>query len=321
MVSLPRMGLGMAAIGRPGYINLNRGEIFGTERTVESFRANAFAVLDTLFQNEAVPWIDAARSYGLSEQFLGDYLKSRQIDPASVYVSSKWGYSYVANFQIQLEEGKPHEIKDHSTANFLKQLEETKSHIGDYVNLYQIHSATFDSGILTDTTAHEALYQCKQKLSWKLGLSVSGPTQDEVLRAALQIRVHNQRLFDSVQCTYNVLEQRPGAALLQAHEAGWDIIIKEGLANGRVLQHPVIVRYAKELQCEPDQLALAVILKQPFAPHVLSGAALPSHLESNLKAQSLADDGLDDATCSEIAKQCCMESNDYWKERSALEWN
>jgi len=93
--SLPRLGLGMAALGRPGYINLNRSSILGAERNVDMMQQQANAVMDKLFalsiQGQA--WLDCARSYGLSEKFVGEYLKNNKIKPDDVYVSSKWGYS------------------------------------------------------------------------------------------------------------------------------------------------------------------------------------------------------------------------------------
>jgi aryl-alcohol dehydrogenase-like predicted oxidoreductase len=91
---LPRLGLGMAALGRPGYINLERSKHFGSERTVETMRSQANLVMDQLFaESSLIPWLDCARSYGLSERFVGEYLKSHSIEPSDVYVSSKWGYS------------------------------------------------------------------------------------------------------------------------------------------------------------------------------------------------------------------------------------
>jgi hypothetical protein len=110
----------MAALGRPGYINLDRSTILGTERTIETMQSQANLVMDQLFQlsssssSSTLPWLDCARSYGLSEKFVGEYLRSNKIDPDSVHVSSKWGYTYVAEWNIALEEGKPHEVKDHS---------------------------------------------------------------------------------------------------------------------------------------------------------------------------------------------------------------
>jgi len=326
---LPRIGLGMAALGRPGYINLDRSSIFGTEqRSVETMQAAANRVMDTLIQSMDFPWLDCARSYGLSEKFVGEYLRSNKVPPEKVYVSSKWGYTYVADWKVSLESpDSKHEIKDHSTENFLKQVQETNEYLGEYIDLYQIHSATFDSGILEDTRAHKALATCRKERGWKLGLSVSGPDQNKVIRAAQKIRAgvkgeNDQALFDSVQCTFNLLEQRPAEALREASNAGMDIIIKEGLANGRVLRHPRVLEYAQELGCQADQLALSFILAQDFAPRVLSGAVTSEQLASNLKAMDVAKKLRDDSKLmQEIGQACVVKSEDYWNERSALAWN
>jgi aryl-alcohol dehydrogenase-like predicted oxidoreductase len=328
--SLPRLGLGMAALGRPGYINLDRDAVFGSgERTVEDMQHQANSVLDQLFlvsssgSGSNKPWLDCARSYGLSEKFVGEYLRDKKIDPAAVYVSSKWGYTYVADWQVALADASAkHEVKDHSTENFLKQLQETQEHLGEYLDLYQIHSATFDSGILSDSVAHQALADCRSNLGWAIGLSLSSPNQDEVLKEAMSIQVDGAALFDSVQCTFNIFEQKPGPALLTAHEAGLDIIIKEGLANGRALKHPAVIQYAAKLSCEPDQLALGCILAQPFQPRVLSGAVTPEQLESNWKSLAVSEQlASDPALLQEIMQACVVESKEYWDERSALAWN
>lgn len=353
----------MAALGRPGYINLSRDSHLSS-RTVEGMQSQANAVMDELFaqcrrlnddanrntedNNEKyVPWLDCARSYGLSEKFVGEYLRSNDVSPSSVRVSSKWGYTYVADWNVALKEGEPHEVKDHSLENFLKQVEETKECIGPYLNLYQVHSATFDSGILTDTDVHDALHRiCHVENGWDIGLSVSGPNQDEIIRAAMKITVGGEnegdtkrrRLFDSVQCTYNVLEQRPGLALMEAKSAGMDVIIKEGMANGRALQHAALGEAAKSLDCGADQLALGAILAQPFRPRVLSGAVSVEQLRSNLGALypiNNEDDGAsskgveEKLTATEVGRRgldivmdkCRTGSEEYWKERGEMKWN
>jgi len=120
--SLPRIGLGMAALGRPGYINLNRSTVFDSggvaERSIEMMQTQANHVMSTLFKEaknyDMIPWIDCARSYGLSEKFVSDFLKNNDIKPEEVYISSKWGYTYVADWKVTLNDGEPHEVKDHS---------------------------------------------------------------------------------------------------------------------------------------------------------------------------------------------------------------
>jgi aryl-alcohol dehydrogenase-like predicted oxidoreductase len=197
--------------------------------------------------------------------------------------------------------------------------------VGEYVDLYQVHSATFDSGILTNKDAHAALSKCRRERGWKLGLSVSGPQQNDVLREAMKIKAEGENvpLFDSVQCTFNVLEQRPGDALLEARESGMDIIIKEGLANGRALRHESVLDYSKQLGCPPDALALGCILAQPFAPRVLSGAVTAEQLTSNYEAHEVAKklQENDSHLLKEVMASTLVPSEDYWNERSALKWN
>lgn len=102
MKPLPRLGLGMAALGRPGYINMDRDSVFGgsDSRSIDDMQTQANLVLDSLFRygrssgdgQNRQSWVDCARSYGLSEKFVGEYLRNNNIAPEDVYVSSKWGY-------------------------------------------------------------------------------------------------------------------------------------------------------------------------------------------------------------------------------------
>ena len=168
-----------------------------------------------------------------------------------------------------------------------------------------------------------------------MGLSVSGPNQDEIIAEAMKITVEgggggdgdrkSRRLFDSVQCTYNVLEQRAGPALNRAREAGMDIIVKEGMANGRILRDETFLKICKRAGYEPDQLALGCVLAQDFEPRVLSGSISEGQLTSNLKAMEVAErlrntkDGSE--VMREVMETCVADSETYWRDRSALTWN
>ena len=85
---------------------------------------------------------DAARSYGRAEEWLARW-------PAheGVTLASKWGYTYTAGWRVDAEK---HEVKDHAAANFDKQLAESRALLGDRLDLYQIHSATLESGVLDE---------------------------------------------------------------------------------------------------------------------------------------------------------------------------
>src|SRR5262249_5490930 len=108
-----RIGLGLAALGRPGYINLGHGADLHSEYEVASMQSRAAAVLDAA-GDQGVRYFDAARSYGQAETFLAHWLASRRVAPRTATVGSKWGYVYTAGWQVQAEK---HEVKDHSLEN------------------------------------------------------------------------------------------------------------------------------------------------------------------------------------------------------------
>ena len=71
------LGLGLAALGRPGYLNLGHGEDLGADRSVAALRARAHLVLDAAYAH-GVRHFDVARSYGRGEEFLGEWLRLRE---------------------------------------------------------------------------------------------------------------------------------------------------------------------------------------------------------------------------------------------------
>lgn len=222
------IGLGLAAVGRPGYINLHRDRDLPGERTVGELRARTHELLDAAYA-QGVRYFDAARSYGRSEEFLGDWLTARP-EIRDIVVGSKWGYTYTADWGVDAEE---HEVKDHSLATYLRQRAETDALLGDRLDLYQIHSVTPDSPALTDKELHARLAALAAD-GVSVGLSTSGPGQSEAIRAALTVTVDGEPLFRTVQATYNALETSAGPALAEAHAAGLTVIVKEAMANGRL---------------------------------------------------------------------------------------
>ncbi|HZU38839.1 MAG TPA: aldo/keto reductase, partial [Gemmataceae bacterium] len=262
-------------------------------------------------------------SYGLAEEFLAHWLSERQIAPEAVTVGSKWGYTYTAGWQPVAEK---HEIKAHTLANLTRQLAESRALLGAHLDLYQIHSATLESGVLENQPVLEELARLRDS-GVRIGLSVSGPQQAETIRQALEVRVGGVPLFDCVQATWNLLERSAEIALALAHSAGVGVIIKEALANGRLTERNtdanfaapmrVLETAARERSTTVDGLALAGVLARPWVDVVLSGAATIAQLHSNLGAMSVAwDQGLEDRL------EPLMESPEtYWLTRAELAWN
>jgi aryl-alcohol dehydrogenase-like predicted oxidoreductase len=316
-----RIGLGLAALGRPGYINLGHASDLRSGRSVEAMESHSHLVMDAAHA-AGVRYFDAARSYGRSEAFLANWLASRKMSPSLVTVGSKWGYIYTADWRTDAEK---HEIKQHTIENLLKQEHESINLLGSYLHLYQIHSATLESGVLNDPAILDELSRL-QSTGMKIGLSLSGPKQAETLRQAMDIEVNNRPLFDCVQATWNMLERSAGAALLEAHNRGMGVIIKEGLANGRLTsrnndpafatQRTLLNDEAQRLGTTIDALALACILACPWVDIVLSGAATIEQLQSNLQANAI------DASESLDRLNSLVESpSDYWQTRAQLPWN
>ena len=76
-LTVTRLGLGLAALGRPGYINLGHADDLQRDYDVDAMRARAEAVLDAAWA-AGVRYFDAARSYGRAEEFLAGWLARRR---------------------------------------------------------------------------------------------------------------------------------------------------------------------------------------------------------------------------------------------------
>lgn len=313
------IGLGLAALGRPGYINLGHAQDLSAGRDVAAMEHHAHAVLDAAWA-AGVRYFDAARSYGRAEAFLGSWLQSRQLTPDPITVGSKWGYTYTANWQVEAEK---HEVKEHSLPVLQRQIGESRALLGDFLNLYQIHSATLDSGVLQNEGVLAELAQLKAD-GLKIGLSLSGDRQADTLYRALEIQLADGRLlFDAVQATWNLLEPSAGAALQAAHKAGLGVIVKEALANGRLTprsQEPkmqLLRQLAAEKGTTMDALALAGVLAQPWVGVALSGAAAVDQLQANVQAVTV---DWDEETA--VRLHALVEPPaQYWRTRSQLAWN
>ena len=308
-----RIGLGLAALGRPAYINLGRRTDYSGDRTVAAMERRCHEMLDAAHA-AGIRYVDAARSYGLAETFLARWLQSRGIDRDAVVVGSKWGYTYVGDWDMH---APVHEKKDLSAATLRRQIGESQSLVGDRLRLYQIHSATLESGVLDDEAVIDALRRLRST-GVAVGLSVTGGSQAGTIRRAMEVRADGVALFQTVQATWNLLESSAGGALAEAHAEGLGVIVKEPLANGRLTdrntepQLAAVREYAASHQSTTDAVALAAVLACPWADIVLSGAVTGDQLASNLRA--LSADSLD--TLPAVAEPAA----DYWAHRQTLEW-
>jgi aryl-alcohol dehydrogenase-like predicted oxidoreductase len=303
------IGLGLAALGRPGYLNLGHGDDLREDRSVEGLERRCHEVLDAA-HDAGVRHFDAARSYGRAEEFLASWLESRRIEPGALTISSKWGYTYTADWQVDAD---PPEVKDLSLATLRRQLAETRSWLGPWLSLYQIHSATTSSGVLDDAGVMGELARLRES-GVGVGLTVTGTDQAETIDLVLE-----RGGFDSVQGTYNLLERSAGPALERAHAAGLRVMVKEAVANGRLTPRggcAPLEAVAERLGVTSDAVALAALLSRPWVDVVLSGASTTEQLRSNLRALELQWSAELDDELAGLAEP----SERYWSTRSALSW-
>ncbi|SNQ44953.1 aldo/keto reductase [Cellulophaga lytica] len=313
-----KLGLGLAALGRPDYINIRTTNV---NKSVAAFKENAFTMLDHAYEL-GIRYFDTAPSYGKGEQFLLDWKNQRE--HKDLVLGTKWGYTYVANWEIGFN--GEHEIKEHSLAKLKEQWQTSKNLLPE-LGIYQVHSATLESGILDNTNVLEELYTIKKETGLTIGISTSGTQQSNVIEKALGIKVNGEDLFTSFQVTYNVLEQSTYPILNQLLKENKTVIVKESLANGRVFKSDAFKNYQKNYKTlealannhnvSVDAIALRFIIDALEPTYLLSGASNTVQLDSNYKALDIVLSKSD----LEKLKQLKTNPNNYWEERSSLEWN
>ena len=325
MNTIAKFGLGLAALGRPGYINIGHGEDLEEDYSVPAMESRAHAVLDAAWDS-GVRYFDCARSYGRAEEFVRNWLLAKGMSPEDVSIGSKWGYTYTADWKVHTRDGVAHEVKRHELDLLQNQYLTSVELLGPHLKLYQIHSATRESGVLENDDVLAQLRTIKQT-GMQIGISVSGPSQADTIDQAVAIDYEGVRLFDSVQATWNLLETSAGHSLRSAHESGLKVIVKEGVANGRLTSRNndpefegkllLLQAIAAERETSVDALALAAVVNQPWVTTALSGVSTVDHLQSNLSAANvLWDDEL-----AQKLEPLVEPPQEYWRRRGELAWN
>lgn len=319
MAGNKHIGLGTAAIGRPLYINV-RQSTDEKPFSLPKFKEDGLQVLEDAYSN-GVRFFDTSPGYGLAEQLLIDWLNKK--DDPDIIVSTKWGYTYVANFDPNAKE---HEVKEHSIDKLSNQWEFSKMLL-PHLKVYQIHSATLDTGVLENKDVLSRLHEIKKTHNITIGLTTTGDNQTEILEKGLSIEVENERLFQSFQCTFNILDQSVFKYANELQNISGPFIIKEALANGRLipnnrnssyfLLYDFLMELADKYKVGADAVAMRYCMDKFEKAKVLSGADNCIHLRANLRANqfSLTQDEL------EKLNGFGIDSTEYWQERKSLQWN
>lgn len=305
-----RLGLGLAAVGRPAYITTDRDHDLGEPetRSIDAMRERAHALLDEAWAL-GIRYVDAARSYGYAERFLGSWLAAHPERRAELTIGSKWGYEYVGEWRM---DATVHERKEHSAAMLERQWPETLTALGSAPDSYLIHSVTPESPALGDAGVLERLREIAAG-GVRVGISTSGPHQGDVVDAARSL---DDSPFSVVQATWNLREQAAGPALARAHAVGWTVVVKEALAGGELARSEPDGDVGAGLDgacLDGASLALGVARAQPWADVVLSGAVTIPQLRRGAAAPPREID-------VETLRRWADDSGEYWRRRAARPW-
>ena len=313
-----KLGLGTAALGRPQYINIRTKNIQKTD--LATFRKHSFSVLEEAYAL-GMRYFDTAPGYGLAEALVLEWLQTKN-DP-TIEIATKWGYTYTANFD---KNAIIHEVKEHSLAKLNAQWDFSKQLL-PYLKVYQIHSATIETGVLENFKVLERLASLKKEHHLKIGLTTTGTNQAEVIKKALNITVDGASLFDLFQVTYNFLDQSILEVSEELIHENKSIVIKEALANGRVFRNESYLHYnkmyevlegiSKKHNVGVDAISLKYCEQTVPNSIVLSGASTNAQLKQNLQLNtfSLSNNEIELLNSFKIAPEF------YWKERKQLIWN
>jgi aryl-alcohol dehydrogenase-like predicted oxidoreductase len=318
MTKIQKIGLGTAAIGRPQYINIRQETT--TEFSLDDFRKKGLEMLDTAYR-QGIRYFDTAPGYGMAEQLLIEWVAEKE--DASIEVATKWGYTYVANFDPT---AKQHEVKEHSLEKLNEQWEQSKKLL-PLLTTYQIHSATLETGVLENDKILHRLAELRNKHSILIGISTTGTNQVEAIKKALDVEVNGNSLFDVFQVTYNIFDQSLATISDLLSKQNIRLVIKEALANGRVFPNKKYTHYKKTYKILNDltekygvgldAIALRFCMDSIPVFKVLSGASNEQHLSDNLKATYFELEKNE----IEILKELKTSPSAYWNERKLLGWN
>jgi hypothetical protein len=102
-MSKTKIGLGLAALGRPEYINIRIQLLINPKRLL----LRMLLVFLILPINMVFVILIQLLSYGKGEEFLTNWNSKYQHEDVSL--STKWGYTYVANWELGF---RTHEVKN-----------------------------------------------------------------------------------------------------------------------------------------------------------------------------------------------------------------
>ena len=266
-------GLPTAILGRTGRevtrLGFGAMEIRGAPRgravTDEQAETILNAVLDA-----GINFIDTARSYGLSEQYIGSYISDRR---SEYFLATKGG---------RYQAGETDWTEEHLFRGMDESLQRLQV---DYVDTLQLHSPTVEEVEQGNLVAGLRKLREQGKVRW-LGNSTRLPDLPTFL---------DWGVFDVFQIPYSALERTHEDLITKAAEAGIGTVIRGGVAKGepgagrgsaetwRKLEEAGLDEF-REAGESRTSFMLRFTLTHPHVHTIIVGTQRPEHLRENVEA-------------------------------------
>lgn len=161
-----------------------------------------------------VNFIDSSAAYRWSEELIAKYIGHRQDE---FYFATKCG-----SWRVQQPDGEWVQTLDYSAKAIEPQIDRSLQRLKtDCIDIMQLHSPNYDDVAFGDGLEGLKKAQKAGKVRF-ISLSADG----DAARKAIEIGE-----YDTLQLTYNVLQQEPAEVIAAAREKDMGIIIKGPIAN------------------------------------------------------------------------------------------
>lgn len=232
------IGFGAFKIGRNAGIKYAQG--YDLPTVDESDR-----LLHALVDDLGINYIDTAPAYGLSEERVGRALGARK----DVVISTKVGETFekgVSRFDFSVRGVRE------SLARSRERLQRAT------LDLVFVHSDGNDQRVLNDTDVVTTLIDLKTKGDVR-HIGYSGKTIDGA-RAAVA-------WADAIMVEFHLDDQSHSEVIAEAHARGVGVVVKKGLASGRL----------------PAREAIPFVLGDPHVSCMVIGGLSLAHLRENVR--------------------------------------
>ena len=244
-----------------------------------------------------INFIDSSAAYRFSEELIAKYVGHRRNEFVFATKCGSW--------RVQQPDGDWVQTIDYSARAIAPQIDRSLRRLKtDVIDIVQLHSPSYDAVAEGDGLEGLKKAQAAGKVRF---ISLSG--DGDVARKAIEIGE-----YDTLQCSYNVLQQDRSDIVAAARERDMGIIIKNPIASA-VYARPrpddgsaVLWDRAQTLlvpevggDLPPASVALRWLLRDPDVHTAIVGTTNIDHLEANVSAAEEGD--LPEETLAEIHRR------------------